>query len=125
MAIMLPEGPAAQNTIAAAITELRHHRRAGVLGGAGPIHAAPPLGVYVLDLKTLIDKSIKEGARQVGWRYLLKTPDLSVADATETPDKNTTWKFSSVSHGPAAEKLDAASTLAGAEFGGSPTSYQP
>src|SRR5947207_10609333 len=125
MAITLPEGPAAQQTIAAAVAELRHHGGAGVFGGAGPIHAAPALGVYVLDLKALIDKGISEGARQVGWRYLLMTPELAVADAaTETRDGNTTPRFSSVTHGLAAARLDAASTVAETEYGGSTPRYQ-
>jgi hypothetical protein len=87
-----------------------------------PMDISKPLPVYILGLQEAAGGGFPEGARMVGWRYLLAGPAVATADIN-AKDQGGTAAFNKLTHGANAERLNDALHVAEQKYGSS-TGYE-
>jgi len=87
-----------------------------------PMDISKPLPVYILGLQEAAGGGFPEGARMVGWRYLLAGPAVATADIN-AKDQGGTAAFNKLTHGANAERLNDALPVAEQKYGSS-TGYE-
>lgn len=88
-----------------------------------PMEISKPLPVYVLGLQDAASGNFPEGAKMVGWRYLLAGPAVATADI-DAKEQEGTAAFNKLTHGANADRLSAALHIAEQKYGASGAGYE-
>jgi hypothetical protein len=90
---------------------------------ARPLEISKPLPVYTLGLQDAAAGNFPEGAKMVGWRYLLAGPAVATADINAKEQEGTA-AFNKLTHGANADRLSAALHVAEQKYGGSIVGFE-
>jgi hypothetical protein len=93
-------------------------------GGGPPKTPTLPLPVYGLGMKDLMQEAFLNIARPKGWRYLIVTNGtIAVADVRERDDGS--LKFTGMTSGPIAQRIEEAAELAEKLYKNEVKSFEP
>lgn len=99
-----------------ALADLELQSNALAMGGTA-LEISEPIPAYVLDLPDAAAGDIPANARQVGWRYVMKNPDGSLATADLDAEADDETSFNKITEGPIVDRFGRALEVAEETFG--------